>query len=105
MSTLTEKLNPTRFTEMSPFMAAEFAYVLGQCWNQPSVAEMTVSETEDLVYFRKACDAGFIGVQSLTDLRNNWNRLLDAAESTPDQRKEAVTLFHHKVEKVPGTQL
>jgi len=38
-------------------------------------------------------------------LRHNWNRLLDAAGLTPEERREAVRLFNSKVEKVPGTEL
>lgn len=105
MNTLAQKLHPDRFTEMSPFMAAIVGYVLGESWTNPAIAEVTVSETEDLVYVRKAGGAGFDGVQSLTDLRNNWNRLLDAAGLTPDERREAVSLFNRRVEKLPGTQI
>lgn len=105
MNTLSEKLHPDRFTEMSPFMAAIVAYVLGETWTDPDIAEIKVSETEDLVYVRKAGGVGFDGIQSLTDLRNNWNRLLDAADLTPEQRREAVTLFRSRVESIPGTQV
>ncbi len=103
MPSLAEKLHPNRFTEMSPFMTAIVGYVLGESWTDPPIAEITVSETEDLVYIRKADAAGFDGVQSLTDLRNNWNRLLDAAGLTSEERREAVRLFRAKVATVPGT--
>ncbi|MCC7291849.1 MAG: hypothetical protein IT449_07300 [Phycisphaerales bacterium] len=103
MNTLAQKLHPDRFTEMSPFMAAIVGYVLGESWTNPAIAEVTVSETEDLVYVRKAGSAGFDGLQSLTDLRNNWNRLLDAAGLTPEERREAVGLFNERIAVVPGT--
>lgn len=64
-----------------------------------------MSEAEDLVYVRKAGGTGFDGLQGLTDLRNNWNRLLEAAGLTPDERREAVQLFHLRVETVPGTRI
>lgn len=64
-----------------------------------------MSETEDLVYVRKAGGVGFDGVQSLTDLRNNWNRLLDAAGLSPAERGEAMRLFTTKVSVVPGTSV
>ncbi|MGC8624755.1 MAG: hypothetical protein ACP5VQ_05765 [Phycisphaerae bacterium] len=48
---------------------------------------------------------GFDGIQSLEDLRDNWNRLLDAAGLTPEERKEAVTLFYSRVETLPGTEV
>ena len=67
-------------------MAAIVAYVLGESWTDPAIAEVTVSETEDLVYVRKVGSPGFDGLQSLTDLRNNWNRLLDAADLSSDER-------------------
>ncbi len=48
---------------------------------------------------------GFDGFQSLEDLRNNWNRLLDVAGLEPEERSEAVRLFHAKIETVKGTEL
>jgi hypothetical protein len=105
MTTLAQKLHPDRFTEMSPFMAAIVGYVFGESLTDPAIAEITVSETEDLVYVRKTDGVGFDGVQSLTDLRNNWNRLLDAAGLTPDERREAMRLFTARVSIVPGTNV
>lgn len=86
-------------------MAAVVGYVLGESWTAPAIAEITVSESEDLVYVRRADGVGFEGVQSLTDLRNNWNRLLDAAGLTPDERREAVRLFVEKMSILPGTSV
>ena len=90
---------------MSPFMAAITGYVVGESWTDPQIVEITVSEQADLVYFRKVGGVGFDGVHSLTDLRNNWNRLLDAAGLTPDERHEAVRMFCAKVAAIPGTRL
>lgn len=103
--TLPEKLHPARFSEMSPFMAAIVGYVLGQSFTEPTIAELTVSEQENLVYIRQEGASGFEGIQSLEDLRNNWNRLLDAAGLTDDERKEAVRLFNAKVSTIPGTEI
>lgn len=105
MTTLAQKLHPDRFTEMSPFMAAIVGYVFGESWTDPAIAKISVSETEDLVYVRKAGGVGFDGVQSLTDLRNNWNRLLDAADLTPDERRDAVRLFNQRIASLPGTHV
>jgi len=102
MSALSEKLHPSRFTEMSPLMAI-VAYVLGESWTDPAIVEITVSEAEDLVYIRKAGSVGFDGIQSLTDLRNNFNRLLDAADLTPDERRDVVRLFGARIARIPGT--
>lgn len=104
-SNLVEKLHPTRFSEMSPLMAAIVGYVLGESFTNPTIAELTVSEQENLVYIRQEGAEGFEGVQSLEDLRNNWNRLLDAGELTAEERKEAVRLFNLKVSKIPGTEM
>jgi hypothetical protein len=86
-------------------MAAVVGYVLGESFTDPEIVEISVSEAEGIVYFRKAGAVGFDGLQSLDDLRNNWNRLLDVAGLTPDERREAVQLFVDKVENIPGTEL
>ncbi len=59
----------------------------------------------ELVYIRKSGSIGFDGIQSLQDLRDNWNRLLDAAGLAPEERKEAVALFYLRVETLPGTEV
>ena len=64
-----------------------------------------MGERDNLVYIRKAGAIGFDGIQSMEDLRDNWNRLLDAAGLTPEERKEAVALFYSRVEMVPGTEV
>ena len=54
MSDLASKLKPSRFPGMSPFMAAIVGYVLGESFTQPEIAEIAVSEDENLVYVRRA---------------------------------------------------
>ena len=105
MNELARKLNPERFPGMSPLMAAVVGYVLGMSFTNPEIAEITVSEAEGIVYFRKEGAVGFDGLQSLEDLRNNWNRLLDVAGLEPDERREAVRRFVERVDKVSGTEL
>lgn len=105
MSELTRKLNPRRFPGMSPLMAAIVGFVLGESFTNPEIAEISVSESEGFVYLRKEGAIGFDGFQSLEDLRNNWNRLLDVAGLEAEERAEAVRLFHAKVETVNGTEL
>src|SRR5689334_11978659 len=102
---LSKKLNPARFPGMSPFMAAIVGYILDESFTNPEIAELTVSETESIVYIRRTGAVGFDGLQSLEDLRNNWNRLIEVAGLTPEERREAVRLFNVRVEKVPGTAL
>ena len=105
MDGLKTKLHPSRFPGMSPFMTAIVGYVLGESFTTPEIAEIMVSEAEGLVYVRQAGSVGFEGIQSLEDLRGNWNRLMEVAGLTPDERKEAVRLFGVKVEKVRGTEV
>ena len=49
---------PPRFPGMSPFMSAVVGYVLGESFTDPDIEEITVSETENLVYIRKSGAAG-----------------------------------------------
>ena len=84
-------------------MAAVVGYVLGESFTQPQIAEIKVSEQENLAYFRQSGAVGFDGLQSLEDLRQNWNRLIDVAGLTPDERADAVRLFNGRVGIVPGT--
>lgn len=105
MDDLISKLHPSRFPGMSPFMAAIVGHVFGRSYTNPEIAEITVSEQENLVYIRQQGQVGFGGIESLEDLRNNWNRLIGVAGLTDDERREAVRLFHERVEKVPGTEV
>lgn len=102
---LSAKLTPTCFTEMPPLTAAIVGYVLDEAFTEPTIAEMAVSEHENIVLSRQEGVARFESIQSLDDLRNNWNRLLDAADLTDEERREAVGLFNEKVEKIPGTEV
>lgn len=61
-------------------MAAIVGYVLGEHFTTPEIEEIAVSEQENLVYIRPEGSASFDGMQSLEDLRRNWNSLLDAAD-------------------------
>jgi hypothetical protein len=45
MDALIRKLNPRRFNEMSPFMAAIVGYVLGESFTTPAIAETCSSAT------------------------------------------------------------
>ncbi len=58
---LIDKLHPARFSEMSPLMAAIVGYVLGESFTTPNIAELTVSEQENLVYIRPDGAVGFRG--------------------------------------------
>jgi hypothetical protein len=41
--TLTEKLNPDRFSEMSGKMAAIVAYILAESWTEPEITALSVT--------------------------------------------------------------
>lgn len=86
-------------------MAAIAEYVLGKSFTDPTIAELAVSEQENLVDIRQEGAAGFEGFQSLDDFRNHWNRFLEAAELTDEERTEAVQLFQERVSTIPGTEL
>lgn len=88
---------------MSPLMAAIVGFVLGESFTDPEIGDLTVSEAENLLYIRKAGSVGFDGIESLQDMRENWNRLIDVAGLTAEERREAVELFRAKVRTVPGT--
>lgn len=105
MSELSKKLHPSRFPGMSPMMAAVVGYVVGESFTDPQIAEIAVSEVENIAYFRKSGAVGFDGLQSLQDLRENWNRLLDVAGLSAEERKDAVRLFNLRIDKVAGTTL
>lgn len=97
------QLKSARFPGMPLMMAAILGYVLGTVYTKPGIAELVVSEQENLVYIRPEGATGFDGIQSLEDLRDNWNRLMDAAGLTAEERREAVGLLSTKVSTVPGT--
>ena len=105
MSSLADKLHPDRFPGMSPLMAAIVGYVLDKSFSDPEIAEITVSERENYVYIRPVGSTGFDELQSMEDLRRNWNGLLDAAGLTPEERQNAVRLFNEKVDILPGTEI
>jgi hypothetical protein len=105
MDSLKRKLNPSRFPGMSPFMAAIVGFVLGESYTDPAIAEIAVSEAENLVYIRKVGGVGFEGIQSLEDLRGNWNRLMDVAGLTPEERAKAVKLSNARGQPTTACQV
>ena len=95
--TLATKLNPKGFTEMSGKMAAIVAYVLGEHWTNPELAELHVT-SDGFVLARKAGDVGcneWIG--SVQDLERNVATLLQAAELTPEQCQNWEELYRRRV--------
>ena len=94
---LTQKLHPSRFTAMSNKMAAIVSYILNQNWTNPKIVEMCTT-SDGFVLARHENDCGlndFVGDKS--ELENNWQRLLDAAELTPSERKKAESLYRRRI--------
>jgi len=60
MDSLAQKLNPSRFPGMSPMMAPVVGFVLGESFTDPAIAEIVVSEQENIAYIRKV---GGVGVR------------------------------------------
>jgi hypothetical protein len=105
MSELTDKLHPARFPGMSPLMSAIVGYILRQSFTNPEIAEILVSESENIVYIRQSGSPKFDGLLSMADLRRNWNALMDAAGLSTGERAEAVRLFTDRIRIVPGTTI
>ena len=87
------KLHPRLFPNMSPKMAAIVGCILAQPFAEPSLIGITVT-TDRFVLGMRQGEIGFndfIGAWS--DLDRNWRALLDAADLTQTERKEADVLF------------
>ena len=98
LETLTKKLHPSRFTAMSPRMAAIVAYILGQRWTNPPIGRMIVT-SDGVVLAERHGDCGFndfIGAE--TDLARNWDELLKIADLGPDEYTLAEKLFTEKIQ-------
>jgi hypothetical protein len=97
MISLTEKLNPARFTAMSGVMAAALGCILGERLTEPQIASILVTSNG----FALATHVGEIGYNHLigweTDLKRNWVNLLDAADLTEEERGEAFRLYDLRV--------
>lgn len=101
--TLASKLNPAGFSEMSALMAAITGYVLEESYTEPEIAEIAVSEREQLAYIRAKNEVGYNTILSLRDLRRNWSGLLDSATLTPEEQLQAERLFKERVLLNTGT--
>jgi hypothetical protein len=96
-TTLTTKLHPSRFSAMSGKMIAIVAHIIGETWTEPAIAEL-VETSDGFILARHEGDFGcndFLG--SFGDLQANWGRLLDVAQLTMAERKEAGDLFQQAV--------
>ena len=98
---LVKKLNPRRFPGMSAHRAAIVAYIVGidrANWTaNPSITEMAVT-SDGFVLEAHDGEVGlnhFVGPAS--DLRRNWENLLNCAKLTKEERDLANILFAQHV--------
>ena len=97
---LAEKLHPNRFTAMSPKIAAIVAYVIGERYTTPHIESM-IKTSDGMVLARQSGDIGyntFIG--HISEVDSNWNRLINAAGLTPEEKKEAMSLYKRMIRGV-----
>ncbi len=97
MTSLSQKLNPTRFTAMSGVMAAMVGYLLGETFTAPAIAAIVVT-TDRFILASHEGDIGydnFIGSEA--NLRRNWENLIEAAGLTDEERSEATSLYNLRV--------
>lgn len=90
---LLTKLNPRRFTAMSPRMSAIVGCILGEKFTVPSLAALTVT-SDGMVLGMADGDIGFnVFIDRKSELDRNWNNLLDVAGLTEFERKMADGLY------------
>jgi len=90
---LREKLDPHRFPDMSPKMAAIVGHIVGEQLGDAAIVEMTVT-SDNFVLARVDDDPGFNEfIGAFSDLVANWTALLDVAGLTAAERHEAEMLF------------
>jgi len=96
VESLKKKLHPQCFTGMSGKFAAIVGYVIGAVFTEPTIVEMVVT-SDDFVVARDAGDCGcnsFIGAR--TSVESNWDKLMAAADLTPEERAVADAMFVRK---------
>jgi len=94
---LTQKLHPNRFPGMTTAMAAIVAFVIGERFTQPAIAEIVVT-SDELVLARtdgKADETHFIG--SYADVLQKWLRLIAVAGLSTSELTEAQASFAAKI--------
>ena len=87
---LADLLHPTRFTAMSPRMAAIVGCILGEEWTDPSIHHITVTSDGFAT-----CMHYFLG--SVDDLVHNLAQLADAAQLDDVQRESFQVLCRQHI--------
>lgn len=111
-----KKLHPGRFARMSGKMAAIVGFICDERFTRPAITELVITGDGFLL----AANEGDTGCNDMlggeSDLRRNWNNLLDAAGLTAEERIQAEGAYRAHVhsfrvlddpkpEQVPGAQL
>ena len=94
---LVKKLHPARFSGMSGKMAAIVGCILGQKFTNPAIEEMVIT-SDGVVLGRAENDCGcneWIGSES--DLRCNWDNLLNAAGLTDAEKLMAWAAYENAI--------
>lgn len=94
---LSKKLNPAGFTEMSPKMAAIVGYIIDAKFTNPSITDLCITG-DGFVLAQQEGDIGlnqFIG--NVDDLERNWNTLLDVAQLSNGERTKAKALYSMRI--------
>lgn len=95
MTALIMKLDPRRFSGMSPQMAAIIGYLLGKKWTVPTLVSLYI--TSDGLVMGRNSDGREIFIGSNKDLANNISSLIAAAELTPEENEAFGILYNEKV--------
>jgi hypothetical protein len=94
---LSKKLNPAGFTEMSPKMAAIVGYIIDAKFTTPGITDLCIT-ADGFVLAQVEGDIGlnqWIG--SAENLERNWNSLLDVAQLSNGERTKAKALYSIRV--------
>jgi len=84
-------------------MCAIVGYIVGERWTQPMITSMRVTsdgfvlagDDDDPMY-------NYAPLGTISELRENWRRLLDFACLTARERREVCTMFLHRVGTCPS---
>lgn len=99
LDVLSKKLNPNRFTAMSPKMAAIVAYIIGERYTCPHIESM-IKTSDGMVIARQSGDIGYnIFIGHISEVDSNWKNLINAADLTSEEEKEAMRLYERMIQR------
>jgi hypothetical protein len=94
---LRKKLHPNRFSGISNRMIALVACVIGEHWTSPRIVSLCVTSDGFLLAMQEG-DCGFNDfIGTADEFESNWNRLLDCADLTTEERNQAERLYRQAV--------